>query len=87
MFFPFLLSLIFLTLYAHHYCLFLLVGTAVGIFKMQRNSAEGRGEVAQEFILQLTRMWMELHLQQLPSYGSAAAASAPGLVTHSQKLH
>lgn len=87
MFFPFLLSFRFLALYAHRYCLFLLTGTAVGIFKMQRNSAEGRGEVAQAFPLWLTWMRMELHLQQLPSYGSAAAASAPGLVTHSQKLH
>lgn len=54
---------------------------------MQRNSDEGRGEVAQAFTLWLTRMRMELHLQQLPSYGSAAAASALGWVTHSQKLH
>lgn len=86
-FFPFLLSFSFLTLHAHHYCLFLLIGTAVGIFKMQRNSDEGRGEVAQAFTLWVTRMRMELHLQQLPSYGSAAAASALGWVTHSQKLH
>lgn len=65
MFFPFLLSFSFLTLYAHHYCLFVLIGIAVGTFKMQRNSAEGRGELAQKFILWLTRMRMEFHLQQL----------------------
>lgn len=87
MFCLFLLSFSFLTLDAHHYCLFLVIGTAVRIFKIQRNSAEGRGEVAQAFTLWLTRMRMELHLQQLPSYGSAAVASVLGLVTHSQKLH
>jgi len=40
-------------------------------------------EAAQAFTLWLTRMRTEFHLQQLPSYGSAAAASAQGLVTHS----
>lgn len=83
--FPFLLSFHFLSsLHAHHQCLFLLIEPAVGIFKRQRNSAEGSGEAAQAFTLWLTRMRMELHLQQLPSYGSAAAASAQGLVTNTQ---
>lgn len=73
-------------LYAHHFCLFLVIGTGVGIFKMQRNSAGGRGEVAQALTL-----W----LKNEDGASSAAAALlwlsssgiSPGLVTHSQKLH
>lgn len=51
----------------------------MGIFKRQKNSAEGRGEAAWTFALWLTRMRMELHLRQLPPYSSAAAAGiSPG---------